>query len=61
MVQRRHSKQLWGTRCVDSSQTLKMGNKQDDEETWGLQGGCSSDRGRSRHKLDYHSGKLGEN
>jgi hypothetical protein len=29
---------------VDSSQTLKMGEKQDDEETWGLEGGYSSDR-----------------
>jgi hypothetical protein len=39
----------------------KMGEKQDDEETWGLEGGHSSDRGHSRHSLDYHSGKLGEN
>jgi hypothetical protein len=46
---------------VDSSQTLMMGEKQDDEETWGLEGGYSSDRGRSRHSLDYDSGKLGEN
>ncbi len=38
-----------------------MGEKQDDEETWGLKGGYSSDRGRSRHSLDYQSGKLGEN
>ena len=45
----------------DSSQTLKMGEKQDDEETWGLEGGYSSDRGHSRHSLDYHSGELGEN
>jgi hypothetical protein len=38
-----------------------MGEKQDDEETWGLEGGYySSDRGISRHSLDYHSGKLGE-
>jgi hypothetical protein len=28
---------------------------------WGLEGGYSSDRGLSRHSLDYHSGKLGEN
>jgi hypothetical protein len=42
----------------DSSQTSKMGDKQDDEETWGLEGGYSSDRGLSRHILDYHSGKL---
>jgi hypothetical protein len=45
----------------DRLQTLEMGEKQDDEETWGLEGGYSSDRGRSRHSLDYHSGKLGEN
>jgi hypothetical protein len=38
-----------------------MGEKQDDEETWGLEGGYSSDRGLSRHCLDFHSGKLGEN
>jgi hypothetical protein len=45
----------------DSSQTLKMGEKQDDEEMWGLEGEYSSYRGLSRHSLDYHSGKLGEN
>ena len=44
-----------------SSQTSKMGEKQDDEEMRGLEGGYSSDRGLSRHSLDYHSGKLGEN
>ncbi len=49
-----------GTWHEDSSQTSKMGEKQDDEETWGLEGGYSSDRVRSRHSLDYHSGKLGE-
>ncbi len=38
-----------------------MREKQDDEETWGFEGGYSSDRGHSRHSLDYHSGKLGEN
>jgi hypothetical protein len=38
-----------------------MGEKQDDEEAWGLEGGYSSDRGLSRHSLDYHSGKLGGN
>ncbi len=43
------------------SQTLKMGEKQDYEEAWGLEGGYSSDRGLSRHSLDFHSGKLGEN
>jgi hypothetical protein len=49
----------WGE---DSSQTLKKGEKEDDEETWGYEGGgYSSDRGLSRHSVDYHSGKLGEN
>jgi hypothetical protein len=38
-----------------------MGETQDDEETWGLEGGYSSDRGISSHSLDYHSGKLREN
>jgi hypothetical protein len=50
-----------GSCCEDFSHTLKMGEKQDDEETWGLEGGYSSDRGLSRHSLDFHSGKLGEN
>jgi hypothetical protein len=50
-----------GSWCEGISQTSKMGEKQDDEETWGLEGGYSSDRGLSRHSLDYHSGKLGEN
>ncbi len=45
----------------DYLQTLKMGEKQDDEETQGLEGGYSSDRGLSRHNLDFYSGKLGEN
>jgi hypothetical protein len=45
----------------DFSLPLKMGEKQDDEEMWGLEGGYSSDRGLSRHSLDFHSGKLGEN
>jgi hypothetical protein len=48
----------WGE---DSSQTLKMGEKQDDEETWGPEGEYSSDRGLRRHSLDYHIDKLGEN
>jgi hypothetical protein len=54
-------KTVMGTWREDSSQTLKMWEKQDDEEAWGLEGGYSSDRGLSRHSLDYHSGKLGEN
>ncbi len=52
---------VMGSWREDISQTLKMGEKQDDEETWGLEGGCSSDRGLSRHSIDFHSGKLGEN
>jgi hypothetical protein len=43
----------------DISQTLKMGEKQDDEETWGLEGGYSLDRGISRYNIDLHKGKLG--
>jgi hypothetical protein len=50
-----------GTWHEDSSQISKMGENQDDEEIWGLEGGYSSDRGRSRHSLYYNSGKLGEN
>ncbi len=52
---------VMGSWCEDSSQTSKMGEKQDNEETWRLEGWYSSDRGLSRHSLDYHSGKLGEN
>ncbi len=51
---------VMGSWREDSSQILKMGEKQDDEETWGLEGGYSSDRGLSRHSLDYHSGELGK-
>ncbi len=52
---------VMGSWCEDISRTLKMGEKQVDEETWGLEGGYSSYRGLSRHSLDFHSGKLGEN
>jgi hypothetical protein len=52
---------VMGSWREDSSQTSKMKKKQDDEEMWGLEGGYSSDRGLSRHSLDYHSGKLGGN
>ncbi len=45
----------------DVSQPLKMGEKQDDEETWGLEGGYSLDRGVSRHSIDFHRGKPREN
>jgi hypothetical protein len=44
--------------CEDISQTSKMGETQDDEETWGLEGGYSLDRGISRHSIDFHKGKL---
>jgi hypothetical protein len=43
---------VMGTWHEDSSQTSKMGEMQDDEETWGLEGGYSSDRGLSRHSLE---------
>ncbi len=52
---------VMGSWHEDFSQTSKMGEKQDDEVTWGLEGGYSSDKGLSRHSLDFHSGKLGEN
>jgi hypothetical protein len=52
---------VMGSWCEDFSQTSKMGEKQDDEETWGLEGGYSSDRGLSRHSVDVHRGKLGGN
>ena len=45
----------------DFLQTLTMGEKQDDKEMWGLEGGYSSDRGVSRHSIDFHRGKLREN
>ncbi len=40
---------------------MKIGEKRDDEETWGLEGGYSSDWGHCRHSLDWHSGMLKEN
>jgi hypothetical protein len=52
---------VMGSWCEDVSETLKMGEKQDDEETWGLEGGYSSNRGDSRHSIDFHKGELGEN
>ena len=52
---------VMGSWREDISQTLKMGEKQDDEETWGLEGGHSLDRGISRHSIDFHKGKLEEN
>jgi hypothetical protein len=43
------------------TKTTKMGENQDDEKSWGLEGGYSLDRGVSRHSIDFHKGKLGEN
>ncbi len=40
------------------SQTSKMGEKQDDEETWGLEGEFLLDRGISRHIIHFEG--LGE-
>jgi hypothetical protein len=51
---------VMGSWREDFSQTLRMGEKQDDEETRGLEGGYSSDRGLSRHSVDFYHGKLGE-
>ncbi len=50
-----------GTWREDSSCNLKMGKEQDDEESWGFEGGYSSDRGQSRHSLEWQIGKLGKN
>jgi hypothetical protein len=52
---------VMGSWREDISQTSKMEEKQDDEETWGLEGGYSLDRGVSRHSIDFHRGKHGEN
>jgi hypothetical protein len=52
---------VMGSCHEDVSHSLKMGEKQDDEETWGLEGGYSSDRGVSRHSIGFHRGKLREN
>jgi hypothetical protein len=45
------NKTVMGTWHVDTLQTLKVGETQDDEETWGLEGEYSSDRGHSTHSL----------
>jgi hypothetical protein len=39
IVLKKTFKAVMGIWRVDSSQTSKMGEKQDDEETWGLEGG----------------------
>jgi hypothetical protein len=49
------------TWCEDTSHNSKKRESQDDEESWGFEGGYSSDRGRSRHSLDWENGKLREN
>ncbi len=54
-------KTVMETWCEDSSRNLKMVEEQDDEESWGFEGRYSSDRGRSRHSLDWQNGKLREN
>jgi hypothetical protein len=54
-------KTVTGTWHEDSSRISKMGEEQDDEESWGFEGGYSSDRGCSNHSLDRQSGKLKEN
>jgi hypothetical protein len=51
---------VMGSWCEDVSETLKMGEKQDDEEMWEIEGGYSSDRGVSRHSIDLHKGSLGK-
>jgi hypothetical protein len=53
-------KAVMGTWHEDSSRNLKVGEEQDDQESWGFEGGYSSDRGRSRHSLDWQNGKLRE-
>ncbi len=50
-----------GTWRKDTSCNLKKGEGQDDEESWEFKGGYSSDRGHSRHSLDWQNGKLREN
>jgi hypothetical protein len=45
----------------DTLRNSKKGEGQDDEESWGFEGGYSSDRGHSRHHLDWQNGKLREN
>jgi hypothetical protein len=55
------SKTVRGTWREDSSHNSKMGEEQDDEESWGFEGRYSSDRGHSRHSLDWQNGTLREN
>jgi hypothetical protein len=52
---------VMGSWREDITKTTKMGENQDDEATWGLEGGYSLDRGISRHSIDFHKGNLVEN
>jgi hypothetical protein len=45
---------VMGSWREDITKTTKMGENQDDEESWGLEGGYSLDRGISRHSIDFH-------
>ncbi len=54
-------KTVMGMWREDSLCNLNMEEEQDDEESWGFEGGYSSDRGHSRHGLDLQSNKLREN
>jgi hypothetical protein len=57
---RKHSKHM-ATWDEDTLLILKKEEGHDDEESWGFEGGYSSDSGHSRHSLDWQSGKLTEN
>jgi hypothetical protein len=46
--------------CEDTWHNLKKEESNDDEESWGFEGGYSSSRGRSRHSLDWQKDKLRE-
>jgi hypothetical protein len=54
-------KTVMATWHEDTSNDSKKRDDQDDEESWGFEGGFSSDRGCSRHSLDWQNGKLREN
>jgi hypothetical protein len=52
---------VMGSWHEDFFTNFKDGEKQDDEETLGLEGGYSSDGRLSRHSLNFHIDKFGEN
>ncbi len=54
-------KTVMATWHEDTLHNLKKGESHDDEESWGFEGGYSSDRGCSRHSLDWQNSKLQEN